>query len=196
MMTVIRSPLYKLRRYHEGMKFLPALFCAMSLWAADPAVREVKAVYLLPMTSGLDQFLASRLTSEGVVQVVTDPLKADAVLTDKVGEALERKMHELYDPKPEPPKPDPAAEAKKDEKTKEKESKDAAKAAEATRMARAGQSSWGRGRGSNFLVQRSTGNVIWSTVGQPKDSSTPEVRKTAAKITAQLKKDRTVAPAK
>ena len=196
MMTVIRSPLYKLRRYHEGMKFLPALFCAMSLWAADPAVRGVKAVYLLPMTSGLDQFLASRLTSEGVVQVVTDPLKADAVLTDKVGEALERKMHELYDPKPEPPKPDPAAEAKKDEKTKEKESKDAAKAAEATRMARAGQSSWGRGRGSIFLVQRSTGNVIWSTVGQPKDSSTPEVRKTAAKITAQLKKDRTVAPAK
>ena len=178
------------------MKFLSALFCATSLWAADPAVREVKAIYLLPMSSGLDQFLASRLTSEGLVQVVTDPLKADAVLTDKVGEALERKMHELYDPKPEPPKPDPAAEAKKDEETKEKESKDAAKAAEATRMARAGQSSWGRGRGSIFLVQRSTGNVIWSTVGQPKDSSTPEVRKTAAKITAQLKKDRTVAPAK
>lgn len=195
-MTVIRSPLYKLRRYHEGMKFLPAFFCATSLWAADPAVREVKAIYLLPMSSGLDQFLASRLTSEGLVQVVTDPLKADAVLTDKVGEALERKMHELYDPKPEPPKSDPAAEAKKDEKTKEKESKDAAKAAEATRLARAGQSSWGRGRGSIFLVQRSTGNVIWSTEGQPKDSSPSEVRKTAAKITAQLKKDRTVAPAK
>ena len=183
------------------MKFLPALFCAMSLWAADPAVREVKAVYLLPMSSGLDQFLASRLTSEGVVQVVTDPLKADAVLTDKVGEALERKMHELYDVKPEPPKPDlakdeKAKDEKKDEKTIEKESKDPAKVAEAASMARAGQSSWGRGRGSIFLVQRSTGNVIWSTEGQPKDSSPPQVRKTAAKITAQLKKDRTVAPAK
>ena len=176
------------------MKFLSALFCATSLWAADPAVREVKAVYLLPMTSGLDQFLASRLTSEGVVQVVTDPLKADAVLTDKVGEALERKMHELYDPKPEPPKPDPAKDEKA--KDKDKESKDPAKVAEAAKMARAGQSSWGRGRGSIFLVQRSTGNVIWSTEGQPKDSSAPEVRKTAAKITAQLKKDRTVAPAK
>ena len=63
-------------------------------------------------------------------------------------------------------------------------------------MARVGTSSWGRGRGSIFLVQRSTGNVIWSTEGQPKDSSSPEVRKTAAKITAQLKKDRTEAPAK
>jgi len=193
------------------MKFLPALFCATSLWAADPAVREVKAVYLLPMSSGLDQFLASRLTSEGVVQVVTDPLKADAVLTDKVGEALERKMHELYDPKPEPPTPDlakdekakdekakdeKAKDEKKDEITKEKESQDPAKVAEAARMARAGQSSWGRGRGSIFLVQRSTGNVIWSTEGQPKDSSSPQVRKTAAKITAQLKKDRTVPPAK
>ena len=195
-MTVIRSPLYKLRRYHEGMKFLPAFFCALTLWAADPAVREVKAVYLLPMSSGLDQFLASRLTSEGVVQVVTDPLKADAVLTDKVGEALERKMHELYDPKPEPPKPDPAKEDKKDAITKEKEAKDSAKAADTAKMARVGTSSWGRGRGSIFLVQRSTGNVIWSTEGQPKDSSSPEVRKTAAKITAQLKKDRTEAPAK
>ena len=190
-MTVIRSPLYKLRRYHEGMKFLLALFCVTSLWAADPAVREVKAVYLLPMSNGLDQFLASRLTSEGVVQVVTDPLKADAVLTDKVGEALERKMHELYDPKPEPPKPDPAKDEKKDEKTKESK---AAKVTESAQMARAGNSSWGRGRGSIFLVQRSTGNVIWSTVGQPKDSSAPQVRKTAAKITAQLKKDRAVAP--
>ncbi len=172
------------------MKFLPAFFCALTLWAADPAVREVKAVYLLPMSSGLDQFLASRLTSEGVVQVVTDPLKADAVLTDKVGEGLERKMHELFDPKPVPVK-----EEKKDEKTKEKESKDPVKV-EAEKMARAGNSSWGRGRGSIFLVQRSTGNVIWSTVGQPKDSSAPQVRKTAAKITAQLKKDRTEAPAK
>ena len=178
------------------MKFLPAFFCATILWAVDPAVREVKAVYLLPMSSGLDQFLASRLTSEGVVQVVTDPLKADAVLTDKVGEALERKMHELYDPKPEPPKPDPAKEDKKDEKTKENETKDSVKAAETAKMARVGTSSWGRGRGSIFLVQRSTGNVIWSTAGQPKDSSSPEVRKTAAKITAQLKKDRTEAPAK
>ena len=173
------------------MKFFLAFFFAMTLWAVDPAVREVKAVYLLPMSNGLDQFLASRLTSEGVVQVVTDPLKADAVLTDKVGEALERKMHELFDPKPVPVK-----EEKKDEKNKEKESKDSTKAVETAKMARAGTSSWGRGRGSIFLVQRSTGNVIWSTPGQPKDSSSPEVRKTAAKITAQLKKDRTEAPAK
>ena len=49
----------------------------------------VKTVYLLPMASGLDQYLALQLTSSGVLQVVTDPKKADAILTDGIGARLE-----------------------------------------------------------------------------------------------------------
>ena len=175
------------------MKFLPVLFCAMSLWAADPAVREVKAVYLLPMTNGLDQYLASQLTKSGVVQVVTDPLKADAVFTDRVGEAFERKLADLYAPKPVPKVQEPEEESKdKDKKKKAKPPSPAdMKENESVLAARVGNSSWGRGRGNIFLVQRSTGNVIWSTMGRPKDSSAPNVAKVAGKIADELKRDRT-----
>jgi hypothetical protein len=173
------------------MKFLPVLFCAMSLWAADPAVREVKAVYLLTMTNGLDQYLASELTKSGTVQVVTDPLKADAVFTDRVGEAFERKFADLYAPKPAPK----AEEPEEDDKDKKKKSKPKSiadmKENESVVAARVGTSSWGRGRGNIFLVQRSTGNVIWSTTGRPKDSTPQSIAKTAGKIAGELKRDRT-----
>jgi hypothetical protein len=173
------------------MKFLPVLFCAMSVWAADPAVREVKAVYLLPMTNGLDQYLASQLTKSGVVQVVTDPLKADAVFTDRVGEAFERKLADLYAPKPVPKVEEPEAAEDKDKKKKAKPASPAdMKENESVMAARVGSSSWGRGRGNIFLVQRSTGNVIWSTMGRPKDSSAENVAKVAGKISEELKRDR------
>ena len=175
------------------MKFLPMLLCAMSLWAVDPAVREVKAVYLLPMTNGLDQYLASQLTRSGVVQVVTDPLKADAVLTDRVGEGFERKLADLYAPKPAP-KPEAPPEEDKNRK-KKAEAKPLsladAKENESVLAARVGSNSWGRGRGNLFLVQRATGNVIWSTMARPKDSTPQNLGKLAGRLADQLKRDRT-----
>jgi hypothetical protein len=42
-------------------------------------VTSVKAVYLLPMAGGLDQYLANRLTGDQVFRVVTDPKLADAI---------------------------------------------------------------------------------------------------------------------
>jgi hypothetical protein len=177
------------------MKFLPALFCAMSLWAADPAVREVKAVYLLSMTNGLDQYLASQLTKAGVVQVVTDPLKADAVLTDRVGEGFERKLADLYAPKPAP-KPEAPPEEDKNKKKKAEAkalSLADAKENESVLAARVGSNSWGRGRGNLFLVQRATGHVIWSTMARPKDTTPQNLAKLAGRIADQLKRDRTEA---
>ena len=44
------------------------------------------------MSNGLDQFLAIRLTSGTVMQVVTDPQKADAILTDRIGASFEEKL--------------------------------------------------------------------------------------------------------
>ena len=51
-----------------------ALFTSLAWGASLP---DVHAVYLLPMAGGLDQFLASRLASENVFRVVTDPKQAD-----------------------------------------------------------------------------------------------------------------------
>ena len=70
-----------------SMKRLAFLFScsAALLCAADLA--SVHTVYVLKMSKGLDQFLASRLTSDHVFRVVTDPKQADAVFTDQIGRA-------------------------------------------------------------------------------------------------------------
>ena len=80
---------------------------AAMLCAAD--LSTVHTVYLLKMSRGLDQFLASRLTSDHVFRVVTDPQLADAVFTDQIGEGFEMKLDELFPPPPNA-KPRPPAE--------------------------------------------------------------------------------------
>ena len=77
------------------------MFC-ISTFAANvhPGLAEVKRVYLLPMSGGLDQYLANRLTKVGRFEVVTDPANADAVFTDRLGPAFEDKWNELYPPPP------------------------------------------------------------------------------------------------
>ena len=61
------------------------------------------------MSNSMDQYLANRLTSEGILQVVTDPNKADAVLTDRLGLGFEERLKQLYPP----PAPPPAASRRK-----------------------------------------------------------------------------------
>ncbi len=68
-----------------------AVFCAFS--AETPAVHTV---YILPMANGLDQYLAEQLTREHVIQVVADPKLADAIITDRLGEAFEQKMTQIH----------------------------------------------------------------------------------------------------
>src|SRR5437762_7219070 len=81
-----------------NMKWLyfGTLTLLFSFSAAHAEVFGVKTVYLLPMAGGLDQYLALKLTSGGVLQVVTDPKKADAILTDGIGARLEDSLTELY----------------------------------------------------------------------------------------------------
>jgi hypothetical protein len=140
----------------------------MLLGAAEAP--NVHAVYLLPMTSGLDQFVATRLTTEGVLRVVTDPKAADAILTDRLGEGFEQKMKELY--------PSETEQAKADEK--KDDSKD---------NGRPTFTSFGRGRGTIFLVDVQSRQVLWSTFEKPKDSTPEELNNTAGKIVRQYKKD-------
>ena len=74
------------------------------LLAAAAELAVGRTVYLMPMGHGLDQFLANRLTRMHVLQVVTDPAKADTIITDQVGAPLGGQLNDLYPP-PAPPKP-------------------------------------------------------------------------------------------
>jgi len=165
---------------------LLSAFSIAALFGIDPETRNVKSVYILRMGNGLDQFLASELTKNGVFTVTTDPQQADAVFTDSLGEGFEKKYAELYPP---PPKPEEKKEEKKDE------AKQGEPGLTTAPMQRVGNSSWGRGRGTVFLVERKSRNLLWSMNRQPKNSATKETANQARKIVDQLKKDLTIPPA-
>src|SRR5262249_31480309 len=115
------------------------------------------------MSSGLDQYLANRLAGAQLYRVVTDPKLAEAVFTDQLGEAFERKLSDLYAP--------PTDEDAKDDSKP------------APRL-----SSFGRGKGTIFLVDLKSRAVLWSWY-EKRMSSRPEMLdRTAARIVEQIKK--------
>jgi hypothetical protein len=139
---------------------------------------RVKRIYVLPMGGGLDQYLANKISEKGKFEIVTDPKAADALLTDRVGENFERKYSELYPP---PPPPEP----KVDEKDKDKKSDRSDKGLLGEKY-QPPVSSFARGRGNVFLVDRTTKLVIWSTYRKPKNSSADAMNQVAAKIAKEL----------
>ncbi|HVT93899.1 MAG TPA: hypothetical protein VHD76_13730 [Bryobacteraceae bacterium] len=152
----------------------------------NPALLQVKKVYLLPMGSGLDQFLASHLTQLGVFDVVTDPKKADAVFTERLGAAFERRMDDFYAPKP----PAPPPEAKDKNSDKEPSAADKAEADRLSANSTAVQMpTFGRNRGTLFLVDRNTRSVIWSTYEHPKDTRPKTLDSTGQRIARKLQTD-------
>ncbi len=140
------------------------LACAVFAIRANAAdLHAVKAVYLLSMANGMDQYLAGRLTAGSVIQVVTDPHKADAIFTDHVGETFEKSLDDLFGSVPVP----------KDGKATET-------------FARVGGGQ--RSRGTFFLVDRKTRDILWSDEEIPKGTSPEETRRIAGRIADHLGK--------
>ncbi len=153
--------------------FLLAAAAAVQAVAADrPELAGIKTVYLLPMTSSLDQFLAVRLTKGGALQVVTDPNLADAVICDSIGAGLEDKLNSMY------------GEKKQADKDKDKD-KDQSQPSFAGPMGGAGRS-----KGAVFLIDRKTRSVIWSDYVRPKSAQPEEMNRVADKIATQLEKEK------
>ena len=151
----------------------------MSLAAVNPQLKQVNTVYILAMTGGMDQFLANQIAASGLFQVVTDPKKAEALITDRLGESFESKFIELYPP-PAPPAPviDEAKQKSDDKK------KDLDLGSGALRV-----SSGSRGKGNLFIVDRKSRSVLWSIFEPPKDSTPAELSKTAGRVVKRLKLD-------
>lgn len=155
-----------------------------ALMCADLA--NVRSLYVLPMSHGLDQYIANRLTNEHVFTIVTDPKLADAVLTDRVGTGLQAKLDDLLQPaateKPQP---------KADTKDKEDSPKGSGSLAESMSQTSrpADSSSIGRSKGTIFLVDTKSRQVVWSAYDLPKDTSSKELDRTASDIVSRIKKD-------
>ena len=152
--------------------------CAcMALAGVNPQLLQVHSVYILPMGSGMDQFLANRMARLGMMRVVADPQQADAIFTDRIGELFEKKLNELY-----PPDTD-----------EDDDSDTGSKGAMKGDVEQQRSAGFGRGHGNFFLVDRKTRNVLWSVYERPKNTSADELNKTAERIVNRLKHD-TAAP--
>ena len=145
--------------------------CAFAGGAPRPELQEIHSVYFLPMGNSLDQYLAQRLIATGVLQVVTDPQKADAVFTDKIGEGLESRLDELYPP---------AGKPKVKDETEEKDPY-------GKPLKRFG--SFSRGRGTVFLVDRRTRAVVWSIYWPVKSARPEDTSKRAGDVARKLQMD-------
>lgn len=175
------------------IRVLLLLGCCGALWGAD--LTEVHSVYVMPMSRGLDQYLANRLTNEHVFQVVTDPKLADAIFTDRIGENFQTQLENIF-PAPKP------VEEKKDEDKKAGEKKDTGKSDETQGSSNpmlgdtvnrldnpALSSTFGRGRGNIFLVSAKSRQVVWSTFDPSKGTLNHEMDRTASDIVSRLLKD-------
>ena len=155
------------------------------------ALAQVKSVYILPMSRGMDQYLANRLTRGAVVQVVTDASKADALLTDHLGANFEANVKDLY-PEVKPAAPEKTEDAK-DEKAATADSKSDQPEMKSIGMDRPVVS--GRNRGMVFLVKRGTSEVLWSSYHDPSIRKPRDLDRMAGKLSDGLKKAMTPASA-
>ena len=150
-------------RWLAGLLFAGLMFGGGAFGAS---VTSVQAVYVLPMTGGLDQFLANRLAGAHIFRIVTDPKLADAVFTDQLGESFEQKLTELYPP--------PAAKQQKDDKDDSKRP--------------IHPYTGSRGRGTIFLVDLKSREVVWSTHENIPNSTPAELDREAIRIVRQIQK--------
>ncbi len=169
----------------------PALPAAQA--GPKPGLAHVQRVYLLPMASGFDQYLANRLTSAGVFQVVTDPATADAVFTDQLGEAFTTRLDELC-PAPEPAAEQPAKPqgegqpaAKAEPAAPQPPETNSTPAPDSERRKPAFAAT--RARGNVFLVDVRTRAVVWSTYDRPRSSRPDELNRAASGVVRRLQHD-------
>ena len=155
--------------------------------AGSAELNQVQSVYLLPMGSGFDQYLASQMIRNNVYQVVADPKRADAVLTDQIGMGFERRLTELYPPPPEQVEKPVDKADKKDGDKSEKEKP--AKKADRREDNQPPISAFQRGKGNIYLVDLKTRRVIWSNYDRPRNYSADELNKTSGRVIEKLKKD-------
>lgn len=153
---------------------------SLTVFAAPVEPEPGANVYILQMRSGFDLYLASQLTQMGALTVVTDPTLAQYVLSDSVGKGFEDAMEALY-PKPKPEEPD--------EKADDDSKKDGAGSmvdayANTTRRT----SSFARGEGNLFLVNRENSIVVWSTFLDRRDARSDAMNKDATQVVKRLLK--------
>jgi hypothetical protein len=144
------------------MNRIPLLLFSVVSAFAQTSPRQV---YVMPMSGGLDQYLADWLTRDHVMRVVTDPAAADVVLTDRLGESFEQKLADIHPP-------------------------EGVKTAKTTEAAGAGGGSHSFrsmvARGTLFLVDVKSRQVLWSDHEKPHAFSDAHLNREAQQAVRKL----------
>jgi hypothetical protein len=159
------------------MKRFFLLLSGFGMLLGGAELSAVHSVYLLPMANGLDQYLANRITNEHVFQVVTNPKLADAIFTDRIGEVLEEKLADLI------PSPEPVARPATNQPSSSLPTETVNKLSNP-----ATASNFGRGKGTIFLVDPKSHQVVWSAYRTPKSSASSDMDRTASDIVSRIKR--------
>jgi hypothetical protein len=159
----------------------------LSCWAALASAADLATahtVYVLSMSRGLDQYLANRLTNDHVFKVVTDPKLADVIFTDHLGEVFQTQLEKIS------PSPVPDVEEKDEDKDDTPTSGTTMFTPPVNKLdSPGGASTFGRSKGTLFLVDAKSREVLWSVYDPPKASNGKELDRTASNIVNRLKKD-------
>jgi hypothetical protein len=166
------------------MKRLAVLFCCSAALVCAADLPAVHTVYLLKMSKGLDQYLANHLISGHVFRIVTDPKLADAVFTEQIGESFQAKLEEIS-PTPEIAKPAPPP---KPDKAEDDTGMGGLVGDTVNKLAQP-TSSFGKAKGTVFLVDAKSRQVVWSLYRPSKDGSSKEMDRIANDIVNRLQHD-------
>jgi len=139
-------------------------------------------VYFWPMTSAFDQYLAQEASVGGLLNVTVDPKNASAVMTDRIDGKFLKGMDEIF-PLPEP-------EEEKVENAEDAEEELSSDSIEGDfNLQRPANLPVGRPRGTLFLVDVKTRNVLWSTFLKEFDATPNKLQRQARTVIEKLKQE-------
>lgn len=141
---------------------LLVLLYGLTAGAQSQLSPRFRTVYIVPMPNSMNEYLASRITSRGVLWVVLQPSSADAVLTDTLNENFWTWLDRSYN------SPAGAAPAAPPEYNR-------------------ASPAYYPHAGTLFLVDPRRRIVLWSIYDLPKNSSPTELDRTASRVVNQLK---------
>ena len=168
----------------DVMRFTALLLIPLLVGAAEISGSTVRTVYIMPIGHGLDQYVANRLTREHVLEVVADPARADAIFTDGLGKPLEYVLEKLH-PTPKPAEPEDTDSESSADASDTKSSRPT----KATSNAEPMTSTFGRGKGTLFLVDARSRAVLWSVYEKPKRYTPDQLDHIAKRVVDRLKQD-------
>jgi hypothetical protein len=167
----------------DVMRCTALLFIPLLAGAAEIGGSTVRTVYVMSIGHGLDQYVANRLTRDRVLEVVADPARADAILTDRLGKPLEYVLEKLH------PTPKPAEAEDTDSESSDDSDTKSTRPMKTTSNAEPMTSTFGRGKGTLFLVDAHSRAVLWSVYEKPKRFTPDQLDHTAKRVVDRLKQD-------